>query len=165
MMKKLLVLMLVLGLASVANATTLSWDVGASYTLSGTGTVYIVADDALAYVTTWIDDTDASIISSITALTAAGDDAAVQNPAQSGYADWWTVEAADTGTPFNIASGNQFAVALSSVATSGTADLVLDGFSPYPQGGPTTLNITFIPEPTTIALLGLGGLFLLRRRK
>ena len=33
------------------------------------------------------------------------------------------------------------------------------------SGGPYTLTVNVIPEPATIALLGLGGLFLLRRRK
>ena len=34
-----------------------------------------------------------------------------------------------------------------------------------PEAGPHPLELTMVPEPTTIALLGLGGLLLRRSRK
>ncbi|MHC4620836.1 MAG: PEP-CTERM sorting domain-containing protein [Planctomycetota bacterium] len=167
-MKKFLGVAIILALASTVSATTLSWDVGSIYwTGYGmSGTVYIVSDDDQPYQTVWIDDTDGGLITSITALPAAGSEAVVQNPTQTGYTDWWTVEASDSTSPFTIASGNQFGVVVQT-PWSGEVyswDIVLDGYSPYPVGGPTTLTI-IIPEPMSIALLGLGGLLLLRRRR
>jgi len=51
-------------------------------------------------------------------------------------------------------------------AVVGPVDGLYDGETPaYEAYGLPYAEITVIPEPMTIALLGLGGLFLLRRRK
>jgi hypothetical protein len=40
------------------------------------------------------------------------------------------------------------------------------GFSYTPVGGTTTVvDVTIVPEPTSLALLGFGGLFMIRRRR
>ena len=51
-------------------------------------------------------------------------------------------------------------------AAVGPVDGLYDGETPaYEAYGLPYAEVTIIPEPMTIALLGLGGLFLLRRRK
>jgi hypothetical protein len=89
----------------------------------------------------------------------AGPDSQVKTPAQTGSSGWWTVMAKDLEAPITIASGNQYDVTVKGLAT-GTFGLDSDNL-----GTNDVLEITVIPEPATIALLGLGSLFMLRRRK
>ncbi|MHC4499922.1 MAG: PEP-CTERM sorting domain-containing protein [Planctomycetota bacterium] len=88
----------------------------------------------------------------------------VQNPTQTGYADYWTVQSSDSATPFNLASGNQYDVTLlGAVGQIGnTYSIYLDTYGD--AGGPDKMDVKVVPEPMTIALLGLGGLFLHRRK-
>jgi hypothetical protein len=165
-MKKLLVLMLVLGMASIANATTVTWSVD-SVTINSVGGIAVVqleADDTAAYPTKWVGASGASTIatiSSIVARAAAGPDHVIKNPTQTTYPGWWTVEAADMDPDtWDIATGAQYDVTITGLAI-GTHQVVADGYATVQDW----LEITVLPEPTTVALLGLGGLFLLRRRK
>lgn len=164
-MKKLLVLMLVLGMASAANATVITWSVdGLTLDINETAVVQLVADDAITYSSPKYvgyspATTSLGTITSMVALAPAGGNAEVQNPAQTGYDGWWTIFSKDLETPFTIASGSQYSVTVKGLAT-GTFGLASDSY-----GTSDTLEVTVIPEPMTVALLGLGGLFLLRRRK
>jgi hypothetical protein len=163
-MKKCGALLLVFALASGAEAT-LSWSISDIDIMIGTtATVYIVSDSAQAYPTKWIDDTDGSLIDSITALPAAGSRAVVQNPTQSGYADWWTVEAYAYPTdPEPTAIGNQFAVSIyvPEPLLGGNYTIYLDTY-----GINASLTVgAIIPEPASVFILGLGGLALLRKRR
>ena len=163
-MKKLLILMLVLGMASAANATVLSWSVDAiTLDINETTVVQLVADDDETYARKWVGNTPAttSIVSivDIDALAAAGGTGEVRDPTDTTYAGWWTVMAHDASAPFTIASGSQFSVTVKGLA-EGTFGLDADSY-----GTVDVLEVTVLPEPMTIALLGLGGLFLLRRRK
>ncbi|MHC4620835.1 MAG: PEP-CTERM sorting domain-containing protein [Planctomycetota bacterium] len=160
-MRKFLGAAIILALASTVGATTLSWDVGSTYDLDYTtgGTVYIASDDDQLYQTVWIDDTDGSLIQVIDTVWVSLDPP-VGNPS----AGWWTIWMDDEPP---VASGNQFEVQLAatSAMNGNSYSIVLDAYSPYPVGGPTTLTVTIVPEPGTLALLGLGGLLLLRRGK
>ena len=164
-MKKLLVLALVLGLASVASAA-LTWSVSSvSVGLNESATVQISSSTATTYAggPAWVGN-DASTVAEITgisALAAAGGNAAIQDPTATTWAGWWTVNALDTEEPFTIASGNQWDVTIKGLAV-GSYVIGSDFYAS--AGANDSLTITVIPEPMTIALLGLGGLFLRRRK-
>ena len=155
--------MLVLGMASAANATVLTWSTSAVTipTISGTTIVTINADDDMGYDPIWVGFTaPATPAASITSIVGrgtsiVGPDAQVKTPAQTTYAGWWTVMALDLATPITIESGPQWDVTIKGYAT-GVTTL---------YSGTDTIDVTVLPEPMTVALLGLGSLFLLRRRK
>jgi len=168
-MKKFLILILVLGISTAANATVLSWvdSEGSalssiSVTVGESVTAYLSANDALTYSPKWMDGTDAKVsISNITATANAGTGAAIQNPTQTGYAGFWTVEAAHDGAPpSSVLAGIQWVVDIYGDAV-GTGSVFADYY-----GSNLELSVTVndVPEPMTIALLGLGGLFLRRRK-
>ncbi len=161
-MKKLLVLMLVLGMASAANATVLSWSVDSiTINLGQTSVVQLVANNVDPYDPKSVGATPGGLatITSIVARPAAGPDSQVKNPGETGYPGWWTVMALDLAAPYTIEAGVQFDVTISCLA------LGTDYFDSDVYGTNDVLTVVNVPEPMTVALLGLGGLFLLRRRK
>lgn len=155
-MKKVLILLMVLGLSSASYAlSTLTWsvdsvDVGVDSLVK----VYIVADNNDPSASTWVGATSSTVaeIVNIVALSTAGDDNSITDY-RGTYPQWWTVQSADISSPYSIASGNQYEVTIKGLAI-GSETLYV---------GSDALTVT-VPEPITIALLGLGGL-LLRRRK
>jgi hypothetical protein len=162
MKKKLLIMTLVLGMTSIASATTLTWSTSAiTIGINEVATVYIIADDAQPYGK-WMGASDpTTLIADITAvadLVAAGDDAA-KTDNYLGYNGWWYIEAKDNSEPFNIASGQQWQLSIKGLST-GTCQFVADD---YASGTKQYITVT-VPEPMTVALLGLGGLFLRRRK-
>jgi len=82
------------------------------------------------------------------------------------YPGWWMLEAKDTTSPFNIAPGKQFYCIYtpSSFNADGSVVQVIDLWNEEWTTVIDTLKIVQLPEPMTIALLGLGGLALLRKR-
>jgi hypothetical protein len=165
MMKKVLILLMILGFGSLANGdTVLSWSVDA-VTLDINETVNVTLDADVSTVfdsKKWVGNTAGTIaeIVDITARAAAGDDYTIENPATTGYPGWWTVFSKDFESPFNLDSGPQYDVTIKGLV-AGTYSLDSDD---YGGSDNDILEITVVPEPITIALLGLGGL-LLRRRK
>jgi hypothetical protein len=163
MMRKLSILMLVLGMTSTAGAA-LSL-VPEELTLSGagdTGTIQVVSDMDGAYGC-WIGLMDLSV------ADYDGDPVIIvpgypQDPPPLPYYDGWygeiIISSMHPGNP--ILAGAHINVNLIGVA-EGVTTLVL-----YDTSGMILLDsatVTVLPEPMTIAMLGLGGLFLLRRRK
>ena len=160
-MKKLLVLMIILGMASMANAA-MSWDL----TFDST-TVYATVTDneGSMYLALAIVPADGTLSS-----FAAGDDMPADGASWGTLADvglsalgqgeLWAM--ADTGsTPvYNDGDWLKASWALDSPATS----VVVSLYEAQEDLSYELLDTLLIPEPATVALLALGGL-LLRRRK
>jgi hypothetical protein len=163
-MKKLLIFMLVLGMASAANAA-LTWSVSAiTIDIDETVTVNLVADHATQYGA-WMGASTPTIadITAVSILTAAGGESKYTEDYK-GYTGWWYLEAIDISEPFELTSGAQWDVTFIGQST-GVQSFVADDYQAAGGTVDDMIDVTVVPEPTTIALLGLGGLFLLRRRK
>ena len=161
-MKIFLILMLVLGMASAANAA-LTWSVDEVYLPPGeTVVVQLISDNDQSYTFVWLgadpSPTGVAEITGITALPAAAEGTAVLTS----YPGWWIVEAVDSTPPSDIVAGPHFDVTIKGLSGDGTYTINSDFFE---TAGPNDTLFLWTPEPMSIALLGLGGLFMLRRRK
>ena len=184
-MKKLLTLMLVLGLASTANAQIiqLSYNgvtdgpgnvtaVTVNYTVDPAFTIDVHSDTANYNYDMWVSVTGPA--SGFTLANTkiyglnwggkapdggdAGDNAVVTDV---GRPDHLWVQAADSGVPFNVTPGTHFEWAMQCTG-EGLVTVVLKDFTT--EQVYDTIEITQIPEPATMLLLGLGGLFLRLRK-
>ena len=167
-MKNLLILMLVLGLASTASATlSLNPSGDRPDTPAGAFAVEVVSTDTTMY--TWfvaLTSTTFGGITGVTVETPAGDaGSATLLGDLAGFFSVYQIEALDMSDPFNsVQPGAQFTVNLNFTGTDPSHSLGLVLLDPgVSMISSTTLH--GVPEPMTIALLGFGGLFLLRRRK
>jgi len=166
MMRKLLMLFLVLGLASAANATLIKVDglEGDSFEVDTQTTITVVSEDAsswLGYII--IEDGGAGSLENVTVLDAAGDLGAAAPYTESGWGTGFELSASmgPLGNP-PIAVGTQFSLDyIGAIGDTATISLFVDPEYTTPVA---SVNLTVVPEPMTIILLGLGGLFLRRRR-
>jgi hypothetical protein len=166
-MKKLLVLFIVLGLATSAQAALTLTLSATSVAVDGFVTLSVVSDDTTAYTTdcilsenvgAWADPIAASYVDPMTATSHAGDAYVITKPQVGLY------QLTAAGSSTLPSAGTQFSVSIKGVQ-AGTLyiDLQNDNdFSEMATNGPLQLVVT--PEPMTMALLGLGGLFLRRRK-
>ncbi|MCD4831161.1 MAG: PEP-CTERM sorting domain-containing protein [Anaerohalosphaeraceae bacterium] len=159
MMKKMLILVLVLCVASIASATNLTWSQSVlNINVGQSLTVQLIASDNIPYTGKWVgaDISSIAAITSITKLPAASDGYATE---ETTYPGWWTVSAFTDGGVNLVEAGAQFDVLISGLAI-GT---YIIGSDEYGENDFLTINV--VPEPMTMAFLGLGGLFLRRRKK
>lgn len=174
-MKKFLVLLMVLGVASVASATV-TFDYNASEVTPGsTFTLHV---NGLKTDLDWIggiytadqsQDSGTMDIEGATCYNGVGEvlegylTVCIYYPSFDG-AD---LKAGETpSTEPGSADGTWFDLDISVAGDASVNDVqnfkILDFDSAYAEIG--EFNITVVPEPMTIALLGLGGLLLRRRR-
>jgi hypothetical protein len=176
-MKKLLVLLVVLSLVTTANAALTLRVVntaGTTVTTLAVGSAYtaIVNGSSLGGVTggvygpTLTSDDWTNIAPGVASPFAAAGDMGVINwlPDFQGW-DFTSDDASTVVLP-NQVTGDWFTIGLTPTH-AGAAELDLYNYSisdsvPIQTIG---LTITAVPEPVTMALLGLGGLFLRRRSK
>jgi len=168
-MKKLLMLVLVLGIVSIAGAEIMSpmeiKDLGAGeYGIDLTSGMSAATDVSGGYwVLIGVDATSGALASAkpvILDLSGIGGDAGDTGLFAAGSGVYGEFTASSTSTTWTAASG---VYADSFTAQTGVDTLYLYTLDDYAEG--STLVDTFvIPEPATMLILGLGGL-LLRRKK
>jgi hypothetical protein len=166
MMRKVLVLFLVLALASAVNATLITVDdlEGESFEVDIKATITVVSEDDsswLGYII--IEEGGAGVLENAAILDAAGDLGAATDYTEAGWGTGFELSAAmsPVGVP-PLAAGPQFSFDyVGVVGDTATISVFADPEYTMPVA---SVNITVVPEPMTILLLGLGGLFLRRRR-
>lgn len=167
-MKKMLILMLVLGVASTASASIVSLSVdgvnpagdNVDY-MEGSGviTLSVISDGADPWLME-ISTTDVGVTLGTPVVTAAAGGLAGYNDYSGG--GLWDYELAVGGVTSLPTAGVQWTLDLSSTLLDGSSFVVDLG----EYGAAPTDSVTFnvVPEPVSMLLLGLGGLFLRRRK-
>ena len=197
-MTKLLILMLVLGMASTASAVVVPSPQTYYFAMdiSGPGTDFVTGDTITIDIYAGDTVPVTAMFDTVLNISAA---AGIGSITQGSPASWTTYNAttsADGMGGFNVnVNGNQVTAGIpvdalvysvsftagaageviidatvgnwsGNTAVVGPVDGLYDGVTPaYEAYGLPYKSITIVPEPMTIALLGLGGLVLLRRRK
>lgn len=165
-MKKLLVLMLVLGMSSLASAgISLSGIPAAPIAEGDVVSIGIVNDDAagyVAYLSVYYISEGGFSMSNLRLGPDAGD---FTSWIDYTYSDIWEAEVTLASTPgSNPVAGTWFLADFT--CTLKGVNVMVELWDAADLSAPIeTAMIEQIPEPMTLALLGLGGLFMLRRRK
>lgn len=166
-MRKLLVLFLVLGLTSAANAMLITVDgqEGESFEVDLTTTITVVSEDASSWLGYIIveEGGGAGSLENTVILDAAGDLGAAAAYTELGWGTGYEISASmgPAGNPA-IAAGSQFSFDyVGAVGDTATISLFVDPEYTTPVA---SVNVTVVPEPMTVLLLSLGALFLRRRR-
>jgi hypothetical protein len=169
MMKRLVALLLVFGMASAANAVFLQVDGVTTDNVEiaegVTSMITIVGEDASSWLGYLIvEEGGTGALSNVFILDAAGDLASYERYEEAGWGDGYQLNTAmSPGSSMPIAAGPQFNVNYSGGTLGNTARISLF-LDPDFETPADSINVSIIPEPVTIALLGLGALFLRKRK-
>ena len=159
MKKRLAVLALVFALTSISVAAV-TWSTDTvNITVGGTASVQIYSTTATYGGPVFIGlyDSIADFASFTPVVPGAGDSAiAIKDSPAVGA---WTITAAAVN-PATLQAGLHWSVVIRGLSL-GTNNMVLD--TDESAGPSDTLTINVVPEPATIAVLAIGGLFLRRR--
>ena len=177
-MKKILILMLVLGLASTVNATlTLELrESDGTTVVPDLDKVMLSSDYVLVVIS---DSADNATTGGVYGPGYAAADWAKLGPVDStttvldtgdiSYINWYApyqgyeFQAVDTGSGPGVHVGDWFGIDLTGSALGAFSFDLLD-YRVSSTAAVDTVSGIVVPEPITIALLGLGGLFLRRRK-
>ena len=165
-MRKLAVFVLVLGFASAANAVLIQVDGlgGQTFDVQEKATITIVSEDSqnwLGYII--IEEGGKGTLSNPTATALAGDPAlAGATPyTEAGWGTGYELTVAGSAS-FPVGAGTQFTFDYTGIpGDTARISVFVDPEFVVPVAS-VTLNV--VPEPMTILLLGLGALFLRRRK-
>jgi hypothetical protein len=168
MMRKLLVLMLVLGMASAANAVLIqvNGQTGAAIQIDEAAipaTITVVGEDTSAWLGYLIvEDGGAGALSNPVMTGNAGDLGASTAYSEDGWGAGYELTVASKSVPTNVAAGALFDLDYTAVLGD-TAQITLF-IDPDYEVPVASVAVEVVPEPMTVLLLGLGGLFLRRRK-
>ena len=159
-MRKFSILLLVLGMTSTAGAAlSFGGVINGEIEVGTTGIVTIISDTTEAYFLYLGSDGG---VTGVVPTFRAGEHAdVIPDPYWPGF---YELQAADMSAPFDsIQPGVHFNIYVYGAAVGDV--YTLDRWNAAWDTILETGTVTVVPEPMTISLLGLGGLFLLRRRK
>jgi len=163
-MKKLLVLSLVLGIASLATAgMTISVD--KDVLLPGEVATVTISNDVSSNTLSYLvvaDDGSVGAVSNPTMLITLGALAGASPYTEAGFGTGYEITTA-ADAPALPQAGQQWSFSFSS-ALEGISNIQLFDDNLGYDAPASAVQVTVIPEPATMALLGLGAL-VLRRKK
>jgi len=165
MMKRLLALILVLAAAQSANAVYIQVDgqMGGSFDVNGSAAITVFGEDESSWLGYLIvEEGGSGILGEAVKLDTAGDLGAVSSYAGPGWGAGYELTAATSRAGVPVTAGPQFTLDFAgNLGDSAKASLYLDPDYAVPVA---SVYLDAIPEPATIALLGVSGLPLPRRR-
>lgn len=166
-MKRLVALLLVFGMASAANAVYLQIDGVATDNVElvegTTSVITVVGEDSSSWFGYLIiENGGAGTLGEATILDAAGDLASYASYEDDEWTGYELTTGSSPGSSMPISAGSQFNVTFSGGTNGETAKISLY-LDPEYTTPVSSVDVSIVPEPITIALLGFGALFIRRR--